>query len=263
MINVRDLPADIQRLCMGATWQEITIGCSGDQVFHIVHPQGHTYYLKVATHPLEQELIAEHQRLVWLRGRLPVPTVLAFSHEDEHTYLLLSEIPGLMSFDKHFTQNVSAIVQLLAEGLRLIHNVDITNCPFSARLVPKFALAEQRTCAGLIDEADFDDERKGMHADELLKQLFESRPATEDIVFTHGDFCLPNVLIDPAHLQLSGFIDLGRAGIADRYQDLALAARSLARNFGPEWVPLLWEVYGLEVIDSNKLAFYQLLDEFF
>ncbi|HLX56069.1 MAG TPA: phosphotransferase, partial [Ktedonobacteraceae bacterium] len=59
------------------------------------------------------------------------------------------------------------------------------------------------------------------------------------------------------------FIDWGRAGIADRYQDLALAARSLAYNFGPGWESLLWEAYGLQTVDAAKIAFYRLLDEFF
>jgi aminoglycoside phosphotransferase len=85
----------------------------------------------------------------------------------------------------------------------------------------------------------------------------------EDIVFTHGDYCLPNILIDHTHTQINGFIDWGRAGIADRYQDLALATRSLIYNFGPGWESLLWKEYGLETVDYGKLEFYQLIDEFF
>ncbi len=40
-------------------------------------------------------------------------------------------------------------------------------------------------------------------------------------------------------------------------------ARSLTYNFGPRWVPLVLEEYGLPVPDEEKLKFYQLLDEFF
>jgi aminoglycoside phosphotransferase len=42
-----------------------------------------------------------------------------------------------------------------------------------------------------------------------------------------------------------------------------LAARSLAYNFGSGWEPLLWEAYGLQTVDTAKIAFYKLLDEFF
>jgi len=176
--------------------------------------------------------------------------------------LLLSEIAGVMAYDERFTQDIPAVVCLLAEGLRRIHQIDITNCPFDQRLAHKIALAQQRTQAGLVDEADFDGKRRGESADELLRVLIESQPQEEDVVFTHGDYCLPNILIDPAQMHLNGFIDWGRAGVADRYHDLALAARSLTYNFGPGWEPLLWEKYGLPYLDHAKIEFYQLLDEF-
>jgi len=83
----------------------------------------------------------------------------------------------------------------------------------------------------------------------------------EDLVFTHGDYCLPNILLDRQLSQVSGLLDWGRAGIADRYNDLALAARSLARNFGDQWVPLLFTEYGLASPDRVKLQFSRALDE--
>ena len=47
-------------------------------------------------------------------------------------------------------------------------------------------------------------------------------------MFVHGDFCLPNVFF--ADGKVSGFIDLGDAGIADRWYDIALGYRSLKHN---------------------------------
>jgi aminoglycoside 3'-phosphotransferase II len=66
-----------------------------------------------------------------------------------------------------------------------------------------------------------------------------------------------------AGFRVSGLVDCGNAGIADRYQDLALCARSVADNLGPEWVPALFARYGVEHVDEQKVAYYQLLDEFF
>ena len=51
----------------------------------------------------------------------------------------------------------------------------------------------------------------------------------EELVFTHGDYCLPNSFIKDN--KTVGFIDLGNAGIADKWQDLALCIRSLEHNF--------------------------------
>jgi len=260
---MKELPVELQSLLAGGTWQTISIGYSGHQVFRIVRPHDPVCYLKIAAHPFEQELLAEKDHLEWLQGRLPVPAVHACCTDAEHSYLLLAEIPGLLAFDDAFVKDIPALVRILAEGLRMIHQVDSTLCPFDERLAHKISLARQRVEAGLVDESDFDEKRKGMRAGEVFKLLIESQPQGEDLVFTHGDYCLPNILIDRPHGHITGLIDWGRAGVADRYQDLALAARSLTHNFGPGWEPLLWEAYGLKTMDHTRIEYYQLLDEFF
>ncbi|WP_246629228.1 APH(3') family aminoglycoside O-phosphotransferase [Mesobacillus maritimus] len=152
-------------------------------------------------------------------------------------------------------------MQLLGSELKTLHNVNIENCPFNQRLEVKLKEAKRRVENGLVDEDDFDENRKGLKAQELYKVLISSQPKNEDLVFTHGDFCLPNIIIHKE--QISGFIDLGRAGVADRYQDLALAIRSITSNFGREHVPFFLKGYGLKDIDETKVVYYQLLDEFF
>ncbi len=262
-MTTHTLPADLQTLLAGATWQAIDVGCSGNQVYRIIHPNTSVCYLKIANTDNQAELQTEKACLTWLQSRLPVPQVYAFAHDQIHSYLLLSEIPGLMACDKTFERDIPTLVNLLAAGLRQIHQVAITDCPFDQRLLHKLELAQRRVATGLVDETDFDEQRQGMNAETLLKQLLANQPRDEDLVFTHGDYCLPNVLLDPQQRRVNGFIDWGRAGIADRYQDLALAARSLIYNVGPGWEPLLWHEYGLTTVEEEKIAFYQLLDEFF
>jgi aminoglycoside phosphotransferase len=261
--TIPPLPATLAERLDGGAWQAATIGASGVQVFRVVAPGQAPFYLKVARRPLSEELAAERDRLDWLRGKLPVPTVVAFASEGEQTFLLLSEVPGAMACDPAFGADLPTLARLLAEGMRQIQAIDIAGCPFDMRLDAQLACAEQRLRAGLVDESDFDASRLGMRAGDLFEKLLRDRPTSEDLVFTHGDYCLPNVLIERERRRVSGFIDLARAGVADRYQDLALAARSLAYNFGPGWEPLLCEAYGLTELDEAKVAYYQLLDEFF
>ena len=120
--------------------------------------------------------------------------------------------------------------------------------------------ADRNVADGIVDEADFDDER-GRSAAELFEELMlRSRPE-EDLVFTHGDYCLPNVIIDGE--EVSGFVDWGRAGVADRYKDIALIVRSLEYNTGRDLRAMFFEAYGLPSPDADKIEYYKLLDEFF
>lgn len=112
-----------------------------------------------------------------------------------------------------------------------------------------------------MDETDFDPERIGRTATQVLDSLYQERPQTEDIVVTHGDACLPNAIFN--NDDFSGFVDCGRCGCADRYQDLALAHRSIERNFGSSLAEDFLRAYGLGNVDKKRLSYYRLLDEFF
>ncbi len=60
---------------------------------------------------------------------------------------------------------------------------------------------------------------------------------------THGDPCLPNVLV--LNGEFSGFVDLGSAAVDDPVQDLALALWSLEYNYGAGWGETLLHAYGV------------------
>ncbi len=252
-----ELPARLAPSLLGYHIEPILLGRSGAAVYRLVAPRRATRFLKLG--PAET-LVAEAERLHWLAGRLPVPEVHQFIQTATHDYLLLAAIPGVDASNRSHAADLPAMIRGLAAGLRLLHALPIDDCPFDETLPSKLARARQRAAAGLINLADFDKERQEKSAAELLADVIANAPAQEDLVFTHGDYCLPNILLHGD--QLCGFIDLGRAGVGDRYQDLALAARSLAYNFGAEWVPHFFAAYDIEP-DETKIHFYKLLDEFF
>ena len=85
----------------------------------------------------------------------------------------------------------------------------------------------------------------------------------------HGDFCLPNIFFQGDCL--SGMIDLGRAGLADRWQDIALCYRSLKHNYSGKYGGKVYDNYNPDLFfdalgvepDWEKLKYYILLDELF
>lgn len=257
------LPAALRETVAGASWEDATFGYSGMRVYRLSGGgAGETCYLKVAEgDELRAELAAETARLRWLAGRLPVPHVHEYAETAGGAFLLLSAVPGRGAHEVAFAGDVPRVVRLLAAGLRTLHALDVRDCPFDQSLDVTLAAAGENMRRGLVDESDFDTERQGRTARDLYAELLATRPATEDAVFTHGDYSLPNVLFDGGGI--GGFIDWSRGGMADRHADIALAARSLAHNWGAEWVPLLFAEYAVASVDAAKVAYYQLLDEFF
>ena len=249
---------------------EVGTGESDASVIRFERSTGSPVFLKSRAFSASSRvrpLFDEAERLGWMHAvGLSVPAVLQYHEWKNREYLLLSALSGVDASTPRPKEHHDAIVSVLAAGLRMLHATNISACPFDQTRRVRVAAAEANVRAGIVDESDFDEEHAGRSASDLYAELIASAPATEDRVFTHGDYCLPNVLLlddGKGSYRIGGFVDCGNAGIADRYQDLALCARSIAFNFGPELVPALFARYGLDTIDDSKLKYYQLLDEFF
>ena len=254
------LPYELKTEIRNSTWKPVTTGKSGAYTYLLSDKQGQNRYLKIIPRRLNMSVEREVEILRWIEGKAPAPKVLLFMNDEEYEYLLMTEVKGIPSYDPSFRSHMPKLVGLLARGLRMIHSIDIKNCPFDQRLSVKLMEAEHRMVNGLIDEDNFDNIRQGMKAQDLYEELLAKKPSNEDLVFTHGDYSLANIIINDGDI---GFIDWGRAGVSDRHQDLAIVSRSLGNKFDPKWVPLFFEEYGIEYIDHSKIEYYRLLDEFF
>lgn len=238
----------------------VAIGRSTTMVYRLVSPEMPTLFLKSAVGVDAGELKAEHERLRWLAGRVPVPSVLRFAVNTDRAYLLTEGLSGINAAEVPARFRPQVTIQFAIE-LRRLHSIDPGECPFDQTLEQVLPAARARAMAGRVDEADFDVERLGYSAIELLGPLYQERPESEDLVVTHGDACLPNAIFDEG--TFSGFVDCSRCGRADRYQDLALAARSINSNFGGHFATEFFDAYGIDNVDAEKVSYYQLVDEFF
>jgi aminoglycoside phosphotransferase len=237
-------------------------GRSSARVFR-AQSKGQLVYLKTGTRDSESDLKDELLRLVWLQGKLPIPEVLYFGELNTEQYLLVSAVPGVPLYHHSLRDRLDTVIRVYASGLRRIHALPFESGPLDERRDVKIARARRHVRAGRVQESLFDREWSGRNAEDLFGLLLSCVPSEpETLAVTHGDYCTPNVLLDPETLTLTGFVDLGRAGVADVYQDLALASRSIRQNFGEEWVQPFFEAYGIPSTDEEKLLFYRLLDEF-
>lgn len=256
-----DASPSIRKMLRGGAVTEIDIGRSNSQVYRVLQ-NGQYVYLKVQQANEHPTFAHEVELLQWLQTRLPVPKVLEYERGREREYLVLSEVAGQNCVEAMEMVEYSQIVYLLATGLRMIHAVEIDDCPFDERIEAKLKKARYNVEHDLVDEDDFDAERRGkVTAREVLQKLESTCPPEDDLVFVHGDYCLPNVIVREG--KISGFIDLDRAGVSDRYNDLAIASRSIRDNLGKEYERLFFEYYGVDRVDREKIAYHRLMDELF
>jgi aminoglycoside phosphotransferase len=198
-------------------------------------------------------------RLGWLAGHgIPCPAVVAH----EPGILVTTTLPGRSGAEVWPADQRPGLADAFADLLRAVHSLPAADCPFDRSLGLTIPAAEAAVGAGHVDLDDLDPGRQGWTAERLLARLHTTRPATEELVVCHGDPTLANVFCDD-HGHLTGVIDVGRLGVADRYLDLAIASRSLTSRWHQAYGSRLLRRYGLDRVDLGKIQFYRLLDEFF
>ena len=257
------LPSELAGPLAGYRWSRDLVGESGARVFRLSgKPGAEDLYLKRGSGPVAEDILAEAQRLRWLSGRIEVPAVRSYHEEDGEVWLVTSAIPGRTAYQllEADTAGRETIVDALAHFLRRWHALDSLTCPFSSDAAGRLALAQARVETGLVDEDDFDPERAGWTAAQVLDAAMESLPRVPDRVVTHGDFSLDNVLFVGG--AVAGCIDTGRVGLADPYQDLAIMWNYLG-EFGAALQERFLNQYGVVEPDWDRLRFHLLLDELF
>lgn len=250
-----ELPASLESRLEEFAFTKIKLGMSGAQVFKLEEGD-QTLFLKFAPVSSDPDpafsIQAEADRLEWLRSKkLAVPKVEMFLEAGGLEYLLMTAIPGRDASQPWPSNQIPSIIAKLATGLRTWHDMNTIDCPYSLPLETRIAQAKVRT--------------KNDSLRLELEALLKHTPKYEDLVLCHGDPCVPNVLLND-DLEISGWIDLGRAGVIDRHWDLALIVGSLEMDLNPQfngWSERFLEAYGLDVVNRETLEFYIQFDRFF
>ena len=260
------LPECLARLLGGAERAACRIGESGAGVERIVAADGGVSFLKMGTGLRAGDVCDEFARLQWLARRWPVPAVRHFVATPAAAWLWTEALPGRSAFEELERATTAAargrIAAELGRFLRRLHAVPTEECPFRSDAALRLARARARLEAGEIDESDFDAERAGWTAERVWAELLRTRPRSTEEVVTHGDFSLDNVFL--ADGEVTGCLDVGRTGVADRYQDLAILTNCLD-EFGAELTAHFFAGYGLSpaAVDPQRIHFHRLLDECF
>ncbi|MFI7066088.1 phosphotransferase [Kribbella sp. NPDC050124] len=236
-------------------WEPVTVGESDMSVYR----RGDVFAKCCAVSGVA-ELRDERDRAAWLAGTsLPGATVVDWLESPDGACLVTTAVPGVAGTDLPESAHFKAM-RSLGVTLRELHS--LPDCPFERPLASVVATAADVVRRGAVNPDFLTDEWRAMDPSELLDRVVAERPYFEsvaDLAVCHGDACLPNFFFDPETLEVTGLIDLGRLGVADRYSDLALATIQLSDEWSADPGPFL-SAYGVPDLDQRRLEFYRLLD---
>lgn len=244
-----NIPEKIQNIIETEPYEIDRVGMSGGDVRIFTDK-----VLKIRTD--SEQARNEINAMQWLAGKLSVPHVIVHESKDGNSCLLMTKVKGKMACDNAFMKNPKKLTKLLAKALKKLWAIDISACPLDWTLNKKLQAAEFAVESNSVNIEDAEPETFGENGfknpEELLKWLTEHY-TEQELVLSHGDFCLPNIFI--ADDETISYIDLGKTGVADKWCDIALCYRSLKHNYAgkytaekyPEYDPnMLFEQLGIE-----------------
>lgn len=220
---------------------------------------GGSLFVKVQRPSWSPPLSRERDAMAWLAGKIPVPEVVAYAEEEDVEYLVTRGLPGVSAENESCHGDKQALVERLAAALQEIHALDTTGCPLDSRPEALIASGRERIREGIVTREMVEEEGMAGKPDDALDELASVVPEPDTIVFTHGDYCLPNVMIDTG--RVVGFIDLGYAGVGDPYRDFIAADYSVRRNLGDAWVAPFFAAYGIDP-DPDRLRWHRKIQAF-
>ncbi len=172
------------------------------------------YYIKIA----EKGMLSTEMQMAELfySKSIGVKPILYISEEKD--YMVTTPAVGESALD--YLSEPEKLCEALADAMKRLHSMPVTDVPVSQ-------------CMELYS---------GDNKFVSLKQD----------TFIHGDFCLPNIMLDD--WRFSSFIDVGLAGAGDRHIDIYWVLWSLNFNLKTDkYTDLFLDLYGRDKVDMDIL----------
>lgn len=230
--------------------EEIKIGRSISKVFKgRLKKNNQEVIFKVQFLPSRSSLTDEYIRLKWIYNKINSPEVYYWNEEDEDKYLIMELKKGIPAF------KFNNIGYRLGKELKKIHSIDISKCEFCNN-------STEKLISNFMDKVDniypeLEKSYPGETKESLIKFIIENEP--KDKVLIHGDYSLPNILIDENDIY--NFIDLGDISVSSKYFDFYYFIRSLKINKKQDMLKDFLAGYGIENLEGKYLKWMDIIDK--
>jgi len=239
-----------------------TIGQSPAEVYKLIGNNENLYlkYSKKIYQSTTYCVCREANIIEWLNGKINLPKIIYKEVFQGNSSLIMTELKGVILENCNLSPN--EYIKYLVKGLLEIQSIDITKCSFVSTVDYRLNELKYLFENNLTDNDcnNWEKTTEFSSPEELYKWLNKNKPNNEELVFSHGDFCVSNLLLNGNNLE---FIDFGRAGIADKWYDIAFCVREIQDLLNDEkYINMFFELLKIKP-DWEKINYYILLDELF
>lgn len=243
-LSLTSFPTELAPLLRESTIYDSS--CSPEaRVYFLDHRDG--CFLKVAK---KGTLATEAEMTAYFAKKGLGTDVLRYLSTDKD-YLLTARVPGEDCTHPDYLAQPERLCDLLAERLRLLHETTAADCPIH-RTPTYLASVKEGFKMGRIDLSYYEADYGSITPQEAYDMVQTAAPQLACNTLLHGDYCLPNILLE--NWRFSGFIDVGNGGLGDRHVDLFWGAWTLRFNLKTDrYRSRFFDAYGRDKIDDTLL----------
>ncbi len=238
--DLEKIPPEFHNLMYNA---EIYDSSSSEEarVYFIQKDQG--YFLKTAALGTLQH---EAEMTQYFHRKNLAAEVLSYLQCDQD-WLLTAQIHGDDCVHPRYLEQPKRLCDTLAELLYQLHQENIEGCPNPDYTARYLSLAEENHKRGFFNP------KRGLDSPQKAWDIVKnSRHLLHTDTLIHGDYCLPNIILN--NWNFSGFIDVDHSGVGDRHVDIYWALWSLNYNLKTDqYIQRFIDGYGKKLVDIETL----------
>lgn len=253
-INTNEYPAELHRLLSNAKLYDSS--CSPEARVIFIDKDGGYFVKSAPKGNLEREAALTR----YFHGKGLSAEVLSYI-SDEHDWLLTAKIQGDDLTAPKYLEQPERLCDIFAERLALLHAVDFSDCPIQNHTERYLDRAARNKRAGTFDKSHFPDSFGYTSAEEAWAVVEKHGHLLKTDTLLHGDYCLPNIILDD--WRFSGFIDLDSGGVGDRHVDVFWGIWTLWFNLKTDkYRQRFIDAYGRDKVDEEMLLIVAAIEVF-
>ena len=242
-IRLEEFPADLHSFLQGAAVFDSS--CSKAARVWFLDKEAGFYLKKAQKSTLQKEAQLTH----FFHTKGLGAEVLSYASLDAD-WLLTRRVPGEDCTWQPYMSEPVRLCDTTAELLRMLHETSFEGCPVPDRTADYLATAKRNFGQKAYDIDLFPDNWGYATPEEAWRVVEETGKYLQSDTLLHGDYCLPNIMLDD--WRFSGFIDLDAAGVGDKHVDLFWGIWSLQFNLKTDrYRERFLDAYGRENIQEE------------